>query len=137
MLDEAHILKKKRLRWVEMVHQLRYGSPVSREVLPGNCQDMLDWLIAREWPFDTPAPMPRHETHSLFLKRLPIKTLFRALPEWAQTERKPKSMEDYPIFYFARGRLIYLDGRRRINTIFRRNPNESVQFWQIEYDINQ
>lgn len=137
-MDEAHRLKKTRLQWIEMIEQLRHGSPVAKEVEPGQCQDMLDFLVNRYWPFECQAPKLRFETNKLKLKQAEAADLFNALPneEWARKERPPRSEENFPIFLKAKDRLIYLDGRRRINKWYREDANAIIPYWEIEVLVN-
>lgn len=125
-------LKVRRRLWVAMLAQLRYGSSTVPEVLPGNCQDMLDHLVEREWPFKPPAPKPRHDTHDLELHHDTARDLMAKLPDWAQgCERAPGSLVGFPIFYERGKRLIYLDGRRRINHWFREDEDAMCAYWVI------
>lgn len=129
----ARKMKDRRLLWIEMLEQLRFGSPEAPQILPGNCQDFLDFLVAKYWTNAwNDIPKPRFETHKLKLVDASIDELFFLLPEgWARTEKLPKSEENHPIFMECGDSMIYLDGRCRINKLYRENPNQQIKIWLI------
>lgn len=130
-LIEERKIKDRRTAWIEMIEQLRFGSPVAKSVKPGNCQDMLDFLVTRYCKDSTPVS---HMTHQAKLREAPVWALFQELPneEWARKERPPKSEENHPIFIKDSSGHIYLDGRRRLNKWYREDPNQIVKYWCIE-----
>lgn len=124
--------KSRRIRWVMMLNQLRFGSGTVPDVLPGNCQDMLDHLFRREWRGDGEPKMPRYSTHRLEIRKATAQELLGMLPEWARgCMREPGSDDGMPIFFEHDGVCAYLDGRRRINKWFRECPEKNHKFWVI------
>lgn len=116
-----------RLQWVDMLTQLRFGSPTAPGILPGQCQDMLDYLVDKYAPGE---PYPRLETHRLLFKKATAAQLRFWLPQedWALKRRPPHSNYGHPIFL---GKT-YLDGRRRINTYYEADPDQIVYYWRLE-----
>ncbi|MCK5446244.1 MAG: hypothetical protein KAI73_11525 [Rhodospirillaceae bacterium] len=130
-LPREHELKYRRMFWVEMINQLRFGAPGIKDILPGECQSILDWLAER-------ASIPkklRYETHLIDLKSDTAEALMAYLPDWADTPRIPHSEEGHPIFYKQDDCLIYLDGRRRINVWYREDPQQKIKYWVIEDEV--
>lgn len=137
--QEARELKRRRLRWIKMIEQLRFGSPSAREIAPGQCQDMLDFLVARYWDYDIAdvPPLLRFDRETLSLEKATVAELRELLPDepWARKERPPHSTDNYPIFLHVNNRLIYLDGRRRINACYNDDPDAIMKYWRINYEI--
>lgn len=127
-------LKARRLQWIDMLEQLRFGSPSASEILPGQCQDMLDFLVLKYMPIGT--SLPRHETHGLKISSNRALTLHNLLPDekWARKSRPPHDYNGHPIFYRLCKNIYYLDGRRRINAYAKKHPNKIIKYWLI-YEI--
>ena len=126
--------KQRRKLWIEMIHQLRFGSPTTPHIEPGECQTFLDFLVEREWPFESPAPKPRFWNHKLTREKIKVETLFNLLPDWLTKLREPKSLDGFPIFYRANNTLFYIDGRRRLSHMHNQNPNALTNVWVLEID---
>lgn len=96
---------------------------------------MLDFLVNREWPFESEAPKPRYTENRVTIEEYPLAELIKLMPDWAIKERAPHTFEGLPIWYRHEEKMFYLDGRRRMNTLYQADPNQLINIWVITSEI--
>ncbi len=130
------------VRWVTMLSQLRFTYLLIHHpaAAPGNTQVALDWLIWREVGIEfgkraaDQAQPARHDNCTLIQTDWDVSRLFAALPDRFNTKREP-ARQGFPIILLSwadRGRVLLIDGRRRLNAA-RRQQQSRIECFVIEY----
>jgi hypothetical protein len=125
--------------WLEMIHQLRYGAYKTAQQWPGNPQSFLEHLVEREVRLELGSECAaslasaRHTNCNLRRETIALHALWEQLPEKFKCARDPHQIEGDPIFLRIKGRLLLIDGRRRLNYWSRQDPDKMMTIWVIEY----